>query len=177
MPPIFPSPFDITRILFEEAIRAMIEDIRRRIEQRNGYPHLNCAMTSNCELPFQVMGLKSFNNEAMSTEEAVSKLLDGIPPEYVDQLQNPEEMVKRLNIDVPPECMPEVAVALAKHYNRRHLPLIDQSNRPPRSGHGGAGAVPKLAPDLLPTAAQTPHLRPENQQHPHRGYVDAVVDE
>ncbi|KAI8570538.1 hypothetical protein RHMOL_Rhmol01G0042100 [Rhododendron molle] len=103
MAPILPSPFDIIRILIEEAIRAAIEETRRRNEQQNGFLSLNCAMTSNCELPGRVMGLKSFNKEAMSTEEAVSKLLDGIPPEYADQLQNPEELVKRLNIDVPPE--------------------------------------------------------------------------
>ncbi|KAI8570536.1 hypothetical protein RHMOL_Rhmol01G0041900 [Rhododendron molle] len=72
-------------------------------------------------LPGRVMTLKSVNNEAMSTKNAVSDLMDGIPPEYADQLQNPEELVKRLNLDVPPECMPEVAAALAKHYNQRHL--------------------------------------------------------
>ncbi|KAF7152862.1 hypothetical protein RHSIM_Rhsim01G0053000 [Rhododendron simsii] len=119
--PFFPTPADPIRILIEEIIRAAIEETRRRNEQKNGLLYLNCAMTSNCELPSRMMMLKSFNNEAMSTEEAVSKLLDGIPPEYADQLQNPEELVKRLNIDVPPECMPEVAAALTKHYNQRHL--------------------------------------------------------
>ncbi|KAF7152796.1 hypothetical protein RHSIM_Rhsim01G0052800 [Rhododendron simsii] len=128
-PRILPGPADIARIILEEVVRAIIEDIRRRIEQQNGSLHLIYAKTSNCELPGGVMGLKSFNNEAMSTEEAVLKLLDRIPPEYADQLQNPEEMVKRLNIDVPPECMPEVAAVLAKHYNQRHLSNTSPSLR------------------------------------------------
>ncbi|KAF7153677.1 hypothetical protein RHSIM_Rhsim01G0049900 [Rhododendron simsii] len=119
--PFLPTPADVIRILIEEAIRAVIEKTRRRNEQQNGLYYLNRAMTWNCDLPSGMMMQKSFNNEAMSTEEAVSKLLDGIPPEYEDQLQNPEELVKRLNIDVPPECMPEVAAALTKHYNQRHL--------------------------------------------------------
>ncbi|KAG5564211.1 hypothetical protein RHGRI_000417 [Rhododendron griersonianum] len=80
MPPILPGPVDF---LIGMAIKKLIEVNCRRIEQQNGNLY---AMRLNCELPGRVT-LKSFNNEDMSTEEAASKLLDGIPPEYADQLQ------------------------------------------------------------------------------------------
>lgn len=52
--------------------------------------------------------------------EALLKALNEIPPEYVDQLQDPEAVIKHLNIDVPPEHMPKVTAALAKLYHQRH---------------------------------------------------------
>ncbi|KAI8018841.1 hypothetical protein LOK49_LG04G03014 [Camellia lanceoleosa] len=95
VPPLLPFPMfpglpppggPLVPLIFMLFVTKMIQDIINNRNERTLQLSMNCS--------------------------SLDSSIPEIPPECMAQLQNPEEFIKSLNINVPPEDMPRVIAAL-----------------------------------------------------------------